>query len=59
MNPADFHGKIFWRVILVHLFGGSFWRIYLAGFHGQETSKLQGKEKANKKKEKSVQSVDL
>ena len=23
VNPADFHGKIFWRVILAHLFGGS------------------------------------
>ena len=22
VNPADFHGKIFWRVILAHLFGG-------------------------------------
>jgi hypothetical protein len=22
VNPADFHGKIFWRVILLHLFGG-------------------------------------
>jgi hypothetical protein len=22
MNPAVFHGKIFWRVILAHLFGG-------------------------------------
>ena len=21
VNPADFHGKIFWRVILAHLFG--------------------------------------
>jgi hypothetical protein len=26
VNPADFHGKIF---------GGSFWHIYLAGFHNQ------------------------
>ncbi len=23
MNPAGCHGKIFWRVILAHLFGGS------------------------------------
>jgi hypothetical protein len=22
VNPADFHGKIFWRVILAHLIGG-------------------------------------
>jgi hypothetical protein len=22
VNPADFHGKIFWWVILAHLFGG-------------------------------------
>jgi hypothetical protein len=45
MNPADFHGKIFWRVISAHLFCGSFWRIYLAGFHINETSKLKRKEK--------------
>ncbi len=24
VNPAGCHGKIFWRVILAHLFGGSF-----------------------------------
>jgi hypothetical protein len=35
VNPADFHGKIFWRVIWAHLFSGSFWHIYLAGFHRQ------------------------
>jgi hypothetical protein len=40
VNPAGCHGKIFWRVILAHLFGGSFWRIYLAGFTANETSKL-------------------
>jgi hypothetical protein len=45
VNPADFHGKIFWRVILAHLFGRSFWHIYLAGFHSNETSKLKKKEK--------------
>ncbi len=53
---------------MARYFGGSFWHIYLAGYFGAfiwrvfmvtETSKLQGKEKANKKKEKSVQSVDL
>jgi hypothetical protein len=22
VDPADFHGKMFWRVILAHLFGG-------------------------------------
>ncbi len=22
VNPADFHGRIFWRVIMAHLFGG-------------------------------------
>jgi hypothetical protein len=31
-NPADFHGKIFWRVILAHLFGGHFgtfiWQVF-------------------------------
>jgi hypothetical protein len=36
VNPADFHGKIFWQVILAHLFCGSFWRIHLAGFTGNE-----------------------
>jgi hypothetical protein len=49
VNPADFHGKIFWRVILVHLFGGSFWHIYLAGFHSQGKSKLLSKEEKGKK----------
>jgi hypothetical protein len=40
VNPADFHGKIFWRVILAHLFGGTLWRIYLAGFTVNEANKF-------------------
>jgi hypothetical protein len=32
VNPADFHGKIFWRVILAHLLAGHFgafiWRVF-------------------------------
>ncbi len=44
VNPADFHGKIFLRVILAHLFGGSFWHIYLAGFSQARKSKLLSKE---------------
>jgi hypothetical protein len=53
---------------MARYFGGSFWRIYLAGhfgafvqrvFIGNETSKLQDKEKISKKKRKNVQSVDL
>jgi hypothetical protein len=57
VNPAGCHAKIFWRVILAHLFGGSFWRIYLVGHFGafiwrvfivNETSKLQSKEKKRK-----------
>jgi hypothetical protein len=33
---------------LAHLFGGSFWRIYLAGFHSQWSKKNS---KARKRKE--------
>ncbi len=32
-GSGRFHGKTFLRVILADLFGGSFWHIYLAGFH--------------------------
>jgi hypothetical protein len=39
VNPADFHGKIFW-VILAHSFGGFSWHIYWRVFTGNETSKL-------------------
>jgi hypothetical protein len=43
LRQADFHGKILWRVILAHLFGGSFWHIYLAGFCSQEKASCWAK----------------
>ncbi len=56
VNPADFHGKIFWRAILAHLFGGFSWHIYLAGFTSNEISKLLS---TGKKKKKGYKSVNL
>jgi hypothetical protein len=47
VNPADFHGKIFWRVILAHLFGGF-----------SQSRKKQAVEQ-RKKKERNAQSVNL
>jgi hypothetical protein len=47
VNPADFHGKIFWRVILAHLFGGF-----------SQAMKSQAVEQRRKRKE-NVQSVNL
>jgi hypothetical protein len=47
VNPADFHGKIFWRVILAHLFGG------FSQLMKQASLKLKKKRKRN------VQSVNL
>jgi hypothetical protein len=35
-------------------FGGSFWHISLAGFHGYETSGFQRKGKAKEKRRKSI-----
>ena len=32
VNPAGCHGEIFWRVILAHLFGGSFLAHLFGGF---------------------------
>jgi hypothetical protein len=50
VNPAGFHGKIFWRVILAGYFGAFIWRVFVAN----ETSKFQSKEKRSKKKEKEM-----
>jgi hypothetical protein len=47
VNPAGCHGKIFWRVILAHLFGGFSWLMKQASF------------KQRKEKKRNVQSVDL
>jgi hypothetical protein len=47
VNPAGCHGKIFWRVILAHLFGGFSWSMKQASF------------KQRKEKKRNVQSVDL
>jgi hypothetical protein len=33
---------------LAHLFGGSFWRIYLAGFHSQWSKQILKQEKEKK-----------
>ncbi len=56
LNPADFHGKIFWRVILAHLF----WRVILAQLFGgfSQAMKKQAVEQRRKRKE-NVQSVNL
>jgi hypothetical protein len=48
---AGHFGTFIWRVILAHSFGGFSWSLKQASF--------KAKEKTNKKKEKSVQSVDL
>jgi hypothetical protein len=48
VNPAGCHSKIFWQVILAHLFAGRFgafiWRVFTVN----ETSKLQSKGKKRK-----------
>ncbi len=36
VDLACFHGKTFWRVCLVGLFGGSSWLIHLPGFQSKE-----------------------
>ncbi len=54
VNPADFHGKIFWRVILAHYLAGHFgafiWRVSTVN----EANKFQ-----SKKRKRNVQSVNL
>jgi hypothetical protein len=30
VNPAGYHGKIFWGVILAHYFGTIIWRVFMA-----------------------------
>jgi hypothetical protein len=48
VNLADFHGKIFWLVILAHLFGGSFWHII---WRVSQAMKKQAVEQRRKVKE--------
>jgi hypothetical protein len=50
VNPADCHGRFFWRVILAHLFGGFSWPVKQAGFWTKRKAK---------EKEENVHSVDL
>jgi hypothetical protein len=45
---AGHFGAFIWRVILAHLFGGSFWHIYLAGF--SQAMKKQAVEQRRKSK---------
>jgi hypothetical protein len=45
---------LLWQVILAGHFGGLFWHIYLAGFHANETSGFQKKEKKSKDTKRNV-----
>jgi hypothetical protein len=47
---ADFSGRLFWRVILAHLFGGFSWPKKQAGSKREEKAK---------KRKKNVYSVNL
>jgi hypothetical protein len=48
VNPAGCHGKLFWRVILAHLFGGFSWPMKQADFRGRKRkSKRKEKEMYN------------